>query len=117
MPSYQPGIPTGSVPLNQDYLNIQGNFTSLNTSFSVDHSPLTTATSPPNGYHTFVHLVPFSNTVTNPTTNQPVVAPSPNTGYGQLFGAQINDGLATDTALYHLTGGGLLQQLTRNIAP
>ena len=35
--SYQPGIPTGFIGLNEDYLNIQNNFTELNTQFSVDH--------------------------------------------------------------------------------
>jgi hypothetical protein len=116
--AYQPGIPTGSVPLNQDFLNIQGNFGSLNTQFNVDHVPLTdTSGTPPNGYHTFVHLVPFSTTVTNFPNNQPVVAPAATPGYGQLFGATINDGKSTDSALYYKSGGGLLTQLTRNIQP
>lgn len=116
--AYQPGIPTGSVPLNQDYLNIQGNFSSLNTQFNVDHVPLTdTSGTPPNGYHTFVHLVPFSTTTTNPPNNQPVVAPAATVGYGQLFGAKINDGINTDQALYYLSGGNRLTQLTRNIQP
>lgn len=116
--AYQPGIPTGSVPLNQDYLNIQGNFTSLNTQFNVDHVPLTdTSGTPPNGYHTFVHLVPFSTTVTNPPNNQPVVAPAATVGYGQVFGATINDGINTDSALYYLSSGNRLTQLTRNIQP
>lgn len=115
--AYQPNIPTGSVPLNQDYLNIQGNFSSLNTSFGRDHQPLTTATFPPDGYHTWVHLVPFSTTASNPPNNQPVTAPAATAGYGQLFGAQINDGINTDQALYYLSGGNRLTQLTRNIQP
>lgn len=116
--AYQPGIPTGSVPLNQDYLNIQGNFGSLNTQFNVDHVPLTdTSGTPPNGYHTFVHLVPFSTTVTNPPNNQPVVAPAATPGYAQLFDATINDGINTDQSLYYLSGGNLLTQMTRNFQP
>lgn len=116
--AYQPGIPTGSVPLNQDYLNIQGNFTSLNTQFNEDHVPLTsTSGTPPNGYHTSVHLVPFSTTTTNPPNNQPVVTPTATPGYGIVFDAQINDGINTDTALYFLSGGNRLTQLTRNIQP
>lgn len=117
--AYQPNIPTGTVPLNQDYANVQGNFSSLNTQWLVDHVPLTdTSGTPPNGYHTFVHLVPFSvpNPPGNPN-NQPVVAPAATVGYGQLFGATINDGINTDTALYYLSGGGRLSQLTRNIQP
>lgn len=116
--AYQPGVPTGSVPLNQDYLNIQGNFTSLNNQFNEDHVDLTnTAPSPHNGYHKSVHLVPASTTTTNPPNNQPVVAPATTAGYGQVFDAEINDGLNTDTALYFLSGGGRLSQLTRNIQP
>lgn len=116
--AYQPGIPTGTVPFNQDYLNIQGNFTSLNSQFNEDHVPLTnTSGSPPNGYHTNVHLVPPSTTATNPPNNQPIVAPTTTPGYGQLFAPEINDGLNTDEALYFLSGGGRLTQLTRNIQP
>jgi hypothetical protein len=119
--AYQPGIPTGTVPLNQDYLNLQGNFSSLDAQWKVDHVPLTnTGGVPPagdNGYHTFVHLVPFSTTTTNPTKNQPVVAPAATAGYGQLFGAEINDGINTDQALYYLSGGNRLTQLTRNVQP
>lgn len=120
--AYQPGIPTGSVGLNQDYLNVQENFGSLNTQWLVDHVPLTdTSGTPPNGYHTFVHLVPFSTPTTNPPNNYPIVTgvngPNATAGYGQLFGATVNDGQATDSSLYYLSGGGLLTQLTRNIQP
>lgn len=118
MPNYQPGVPTGLVPLNQDYLNLQGNFTSLNTQFLVDHVPLTnTDITIPNGYHKVVHLVPFSTTVTNAPNNQPVVAPAATPGFGEIFDAQIYDGINTDTALYFQSGGGRLTQLTRNIQP
>lgn len=115
--AYQPSIPTGSVPLNQDYLNLQGNFTSLDTQWVIDHVALTTAPGPSIGYHKFVHLVPFSTTTTNPPNNQPVVAPAATAGFGQLFGAEINDGINTDQALYYLSGGNRLTQLTRNIQP
>src|SRR5882724_9133933 len=116
--AYQSGIPTGSVPLNQDYLNIQGNFSSLATQFNEDHVPLTsTSGTPPNGYHKSIHLVPASTTTTNPPNNQPVITPVATVGYGQVFDAEINDGLNTDTALYFLSGGNRLTQLTRNIQP
>lgn len=116
--SYQPGIPTGSVPLNQDYLNIQADFTQINDQFEVDHVPLTsTSGSPPNGYHTSVHLVPVSTTASNPPNNQPVVPRATTPGYGQVFNAQINDGISTDNTLFFLTGGGKLIQLTRNFVP
>ncbi len=122
MTIYQPGIPTGSVPLNQDYQNIQNNFTQLDTSFGVDHVPFSTAMS--NGYHRVIRQVPFSTTTTNPPDNYPVsqaaVPPSaPPTigGIGQLFTAQTNDGIDLDETLYFLTGGSELIQLTRNITP
>jgi|GEM_PF-3181782 hypothetical protein len=116
--SYQPGIPTGSVPLNQDYLNIQANFTQLNTQFQIDHVPLTsTSGNPPNGYHEAIHLVPVSTTSSNPPNNQPINGYTATPGYGQVFNAQINDGLNTDEAFYFLSGGNRLTQLTRNFTP
>jgi hypothetical protein len=104
--TYQPGIPTGSVPLNQDYLNIQGNFTELNTQFEVDHVPLTsTSGSPPNGYHTSIHLVPQAT-------------PSNAGAYGQVYSTTINDGFSSDQALFFQTGtGNNNYQLTRNFLP
>lgn len=119
MPTYQPGVPTGTVPLNQDYLNLQGNFTQLNTVYNGDHSALT-GTLPPGGtagYHVNIHQVPFSTTSTNPPNNQPVTAPTNTPGYGQIFQAQINDGIVADEALYFLSGGNRLSQLTRNFQP
>jgi hypothetical protein len=116
--SYQPGVPTGSVPLNQDYLNLQTNFSQINTQFLVDHVPLTsTSGTPPNGYHTAVHLVPVSTTASNPPNNQPINGYTATTGYGQVLNAQINDGINTDEALFFLSGGNRLMQLTRNFVP
>jgi hypothetical protein len=121
MPTYQPNIPTGSVDLDEDYLNLLGNFQQLNIAYGVDHVPFsdTSGTFPAGitGIHTNIHLNPFSTKATNPPNNQPVVAPSATAGFGQIFSSQINDGISTDTALYFLTGAGLLQQLTRNFSP
>ena len=118
MSMYQPGIPTGSVPLDQDYLNLQNNFQQLDTSFSVDHTPFSVNTlTQPAGYHTNVHMIPFSTTITNPTTNYPPIQPATTAGYGQLWSAQVNDSNATDEALYFLTGGGRNLQLTSNFVP
>lgn len=102
---YQSGIPTGSVPLNQDYLNIQGNFSSLNTQFNVDHVPLTsTSGTPPNGYHTAIHLVPQGSITNTPS-------------YGQLYSQNITD-VNTDQALFWNTGSGnRTVQLTVPIVP
>ena len=120
--SYQPTIPTGRVGLNQDYLNVMTNFSQLNTQFSVDHVPLTsTSGSPPNGYHTDIHLVSFSTVASNPTKNYPPTAPSTVANFGQLFSAQVNDGNNTDTALFFKcgppSGSGRLLQLTSNFTP
>src|SRR5271170_7275687 len=119
MSSYQPGIPTGSIPLNQDYLNIQGNFTALNNAYSEDHSPLTGLLPPTgtSGYHTNIHLIPNSTTTSNPTTNYPPETPTSTDGYGQVWSAQVNDGVNTDEALYFLTGGNRNLQLTMNFVP
>lgn len=116
MSTYQPGIPTGTVNLDVDYQNIQNNFQQLDTTFGVDHVTYSNQTAQ-NGYHTSIHFNPVSTTSTNPPNNQPPVIPSAVAGYGQLFSAQVNDGVNNDESLYFLTGGGRLQQLTRNFAP
>lgn len=116
MTMYQPGIPTGTVDLDQDYLNIQRNFTQLDTTFGVDHVTYSNAT-PQNGYHKSLHMNPVSTTVTNAPNNQPVVPPTATSGFGQLFSSQINDGINLDESLYFLSGGNRLTQLTRNFQP
>lgn len=117
---YQPNIPTGTVELDQDYLNLRGNFQQLDVSFGIDHVPFSINTAlQPAGYHESVHLNPISTTATRPPDNFPLnpadytVTP----GFQQLFSAQINDSFSTDTALFSLTGGGILSQLTSNILP
>lgn len=116
--SYQPGVPTGSIPLNVDYKNLQQNFTQINNQWLVDHVPLTSTSGvPPNGYHTSVHLNPISTTGTNPPTNYPPALPPNTSGICQLFSAQTNDGINTDQTLYFLTGLNRLMQLTRNFTP
>jgi len=116
MSSYQPNIPTGFVDLDLDYQSLQGNFQQLDTTFGIDHTLFSNNTAQ-NGYHTNIHMIPHSTTVTNPPNNQPVAAPSAVAGYGQLFDATINDGINTDQALYFLTGGNRLTQLTSNFQP
>ncbi len=107
--AYQPGIPTGSVPLNQDYLNIQGNFGSLNTQFNEDHVPLTSTSGiPPNGYHKAVHLVPQLPPVATP-------------GYGELYCRTTNDGYSTAEQLFYqfvnASAVTINIGMTRNFAP
>jgi hypothetical protein len=105
MTSYQPGIPTGSVDLDEDYQNLQNNFQSLDTYFGIDHTQysvnnLTT----PSGYHKSVHMIPQSS-------------PSVTAGFGQLYSQTIDDGVNNDQTLFWLTGGNRTIQLTRNFQP
>jgi hypothetical protein len=103
MTAYQPGIPTGQVPLNVDYQNIQNNFDQLDTTYGVDHVKYSVALN--NGYHKNIHLVPNALSVATP-------------GFGQLFNDTVNDGFDTDQILYFLTGtGNKLLQLTSNVVP
>jgi hypothetical protein len=116
--TYNPLVPTGFIPLNQDYANVQANFNQINSQWLVDHVPLTTTSgTPPNGYHLYMHMVPFSTITSNPTTNYPPVAPTTTPGYGILWSPQSNDAIAPDEMLYFLTGGGRNMQLTRNFVP
>ena len=116
MAAYQPGIPTGTVNLDVDYQNLQNNFQQLDTIFGIDHKPFSNTTAK-QGYHTVVHLVEQSNTSNNPPNNQPVVAPAPVANIGELFAAEINDGIDTDTAFYFQSGKGKVMQMTRNFVP
>jgi hypothetical protein len=118
MSTFQPGVPSGTVKLNIDYRNIQQNFQQLDTTFGVDHTTFSNQTAQ-NGYHKTVHMIPISTIASRPPNNQPI-NPGDYTavpGYGQLLDAQINDNINIDTALYFLTGGNILQQLTRNFLP
>lgn len=91
---YQPGIPTGTVPLNQDYLNIQKNFMQLNNTYLVDHVAFNVLSN--NGYHTVIHQV-------TQTMDPPVVS-----GTNQLYSKVV----AGDTALFMESGNGIVQQLS-----
>ena len=116
MTVYDPNVPTGIVPLNQDYKNLQGNFSKADTSFGTDHVAFSINTNR-NGYHKVIHLVPFSTTGSNPPNNYPVTPPATINTIGQLFGAGTNDGINTDIALMYLSGNGNLIQMTRNFVP
>lgn len=106
--SYQPTIPTGSVPLNQDYLNVQGNFSSLDTQWAVDHVPLTTAPGPSIGFHKAIHLVPQA-------------PPTAVNGYGELYVQTLNDGSSTGQQVWYqfINGSSVTVNypLTRNFQP
>jgi hypothetical protein len=64
---YNPGIPTGQVDLDKDYLNIQGNFQQANIVYGTDHYPFNNATSNL-GFHNQVTTPAF---VASPTTGLP----------------------------------------------
>jgi len=99
---YQPGIPTGNLNLNEDYKNIQDNFSQLDTSFGVDHVKFSII--PNNGYHKSLHIIPQA-------------APATVAGIGQFYCTTVNDGIANDQTFYFKTGGGIVQQMTMNVAP
>lgn len=114
------------MPLDNDYLNIQRNFTQLQNTYSKDHIALTDnsgAVGTPggkNGAHTLIHQVPFSTIAGFPPNNYPLAGaaiPSVVSGMGEIFTVQQNDGINPDEALYYQTGGGRLMQLTRNFTP
>lgn len=116
MPTYQPLIPTGTVPLNQDYQNLQGNFQVADTSFGTDHYAFSDATAN-NGYHKVAHFVATSTVASNPPNNFPITPP-PTVGLtGELFTTQSNVGLGNDELLWWQSGGGTLAQMTVNLTP
>ena len=103
MTMYQPNIPTGSVPLNEDYKNLQDNFTQINTTYNTDHVPLTTASQ--NGYHTVIHLVKQSSD------------PAGITNTFSLYEKSTSDGFATKQQLFAISGTSPPYPLTRNFVP
>lgn len=103
MPTYQPLVPTGTVPLNTDYANLQGNFQQANTVVGIDHSALTVSTNEM-GYHKSIHMIPQAS-----ITNTP--------GFGQLYSKTVNS-YSTDQALFWDTGDGNQNiQMTSNFLP
>jgi len=108
MPTYQPGIPTGSVNLDVDYQNIQDNFQQLNVAYGVDHVPFSDISGIPpagiSGMHNVIHM-----------TSQ--AAPAAVSTAGQLFNTSNNDGFSTDTSLFYLTANNKNIRLTNNFVP
>lgn len=102
MPSYNPNIPNGNTKLNQDYINIRDNFQQLNTTYGIDHVPLTD-NSPLNGYHKAVHLVQQ-------------VAPGAVAGVGSLY-TTTTSVINTDETLFYKSGANRIMQLTMNVQP
>lgn len=97
MSLYNPSIPTGLVNLDQDYKNIKNNFTQLNTSFGVDHTPF--SVTPNNGYHKTIHQIAVGS---NPPSSPP--------GTNTIFSKTVSG----DTQLFVISQGGGVSQLTGN---
>lgn len=112
---YQPSIPTGTVNLDIDYQNIQGNFQQLDTTYGTDHVAYSQALN--NGYHTVVHLVANSTVASNPPNNYPPVPPPIVPLAGGLYTTQSNDGFGLDEMLWFRGGAGPVKQLTSNFLP
>lgn len=102
MSAYQPGIPTGLVQLDFDYLNIKNNFGQLDTSFGIDHTAFSIGTNI--GYHKTIHQIPFA---LSPGNTYPAAV----AGIGEIFTNQISQ-VNTDEALFYQSGGGKVAQLT-----
>lgn len=123
MPTYQPNVPTGTVDLDQDYLNLQGNFQQLDIAYGYDHVAFSdTSGLPPtvngiSGLHKVIHAL--ANTVTSggDPVNYPIVPPTPVALTGEIFTTESNDGFGVDEILWYQTAAGKLSQLTSNIQP
>jgi len=105
IPTYRTGFPQDGSSLGSTKAQIRANLDGTFETLSVDHinnngAPGTN----PAGYHNVIHIVPQGSN------------PSPVAGFGQLFSKIIND-VTNDTALFWETGGGLVSQLTTNLAP
>jgi len=111
--TFNPAVPTGLVKLNQDYLNIQNNFSASNTVFGVDHLPFSNATAQ-KGYHKSIHMVPTSTIAGNPPNNFPPTAPTTTASYGQYWSAQVNDGYNGDELALWMSGAARKAYITRN---
>lgn len=64
MPLYQPLIPTGTVNLDVDYQNLQGNFEQANIVYGTDHYPLDNAVVGQQGFHKKVTMPVITDPVT-----------------------------------------------------
>lgn len=119
MPTYQPNIPSGTVPLDQDYLNLKGNFQQLNIAYGVDHIPFSDTTGVPpagdSGKHMLIHMLPISKIV-GPNPNYPPTPPL-NVGCGEWYTTQSNDGNSADEMLWYQSGGGRVTQFSSNFQP
>ena len=83
--SYQANIPTGTVNLSADYLNLQTNFTALNNVFFINHFKFSDSTGNL-GKHRFIEQPSLGNQVTNFASPNTFTLPTPlAAGEGTLF--------------------------------
>lgn len=97
--TYQPGTPTGTVKLSQDYQNLQNNFTVLNNVFGVDHTFVNDGTAQ-KGYHKIVHLL-------NQTVDPSTVATA-----GQIYAKTATIPAGGDRQLFYKTPAGGVEQIS-----
>lgn len=91
MSLYNPAVPTGTVELDEDYINLQNNFQQLNTTFQVNHLPLTDNTTS-NGAHTFVELRNQAGLPAGLKTLEGTIYTKQVTGVSELFYTPDNTG-------------------------
>lgn len=86
MPVYQPNVPTGTVKLLQDYLNLQGNFQQLDIAYGINHVPFSDTSGVPPGGISGIHKFVQMPIQANPTIQAGQGAVYTNTsGQSQLF--------------------------------
>lgn len=117
--TYNTNIPFATNNPSTDQPNMQTNTNSISGLIGIDHFGFNAqynSIANSGGFHKVVHMTPFS-TISgpnnpNPPNNNPPLVPTPIGLIGQLFSVQMNNGIAPDEALFFLTGGGVLNQLT-----
>lgn len=103
--TYQPNIPTGTVNLNEDYLNLRENFQQLDAIYGINHTAYSDQTAGEVGYHTVVNLF----------TQPSVPAGVANTL--TMVSRDGNDGYADRERLFLRPGSNSSYPLTVNFTP
>lgn len=105
IPTYRSGFPQDGSSLGSTKAQIRANLDGTFQTLAIDHIDNNGSPgSQPPGYHKTIHMVPRPGN------------PAPIATIGQLYTRTITS-VATDTALFFESGGGLVSQLTMNIAP
>lgn len=108
MSSYFPAIPAATDDPSSSQSQIQTNFGSINTQFSIDHVPLTSGTN--QGYHT---KVTFSQVQADPALSSPITEAYTKTSSNATVNDRFNDlyyyqkNVTGTSNVIQITGGGV----------